>query len=239
VADRSFVLGLYSLYMEAEIPTADVVAYVRKFPGKLIGIAGVDPMADDLSDRLAQVVAEPALGGVTICPACQGYHPSDSRAWRLYEFCCENSVPVIVHHGTHFRAASKLEYARPVLWDEVLRDYPALRMVVSHMAHPWEAEMVAMLGKHEHLYADVAGLIRRPWTLYAALSQAHEFRVIDKLLFGSDYPFLTAGEAIECIYRLNEMVHGTHLPPVPREELRSIVERDALAALGMSPVHGT
>ena len=58
---------------------------------------------------------------------------------------------------------------------------------------------IALLGKHEHAYADIAGLPHRPWTLYNELNRAHEFNVVDKLLFGSDYPFLTAGEAIGTI----------------------------------------
>ena len=54
------------------------------------------------------------------------------------------------------------------------------------------------------------------------------------MLFGSDFPFLTAAEAIESVYRLHEMTQGTNLPTVPRERLRLIVERDALDALGIA-----
>jgi len=38
---------------------------------------------------------------------------------------------------------------------------------------------------------------------------------------------------IECIYSLHTFAHGTQLPSVPRAALRSIVERDALATLGI------
>jgi hypothetical protein len=62
---------------------------------------------------------------------------------------------------------------------------------------------------------------------------AHQSGVAGKLLFGSNFPFSTAAEAIERLYRLNEITQGTNLPTVPRQVLRGIVERDALSALGI------
>ncbi|MBI1826779.1 MAG: hypothetical protein HYR83_10400, partial [Planctomycetes bacterium] len=37
----------------------------------------------------------------------------------------------------------------------------------------------------------------------------------------------------ESLYGLNHLVQGTHLPAVPREQLRGIVERDTLNLLGI------
>jgi hypothetical protein len=124
-----------------------------------------------------------------------------------------------------------MEYARPYLWDEVLRDHPGLKLIIAHLGFPWIDETLALLGKQPGAFADIAGLIRRPWQAYNSLVTAHQFSVTDKLLFGSDFPFLTASEAIESLYRLNEITHGTMLPSVPREALRGIIERNALAAL--------
>jgi len=56
---------------------------------------------------------------------------------------------------------------------------------------------------------------------------AHQYNVARKLLFGSDFPFSTAAAAIERLYRINELPHGTNLPTIPREILRGIVERNA------------
>jgi len=81
----------------------------------------------------------------------------------------------------------------------------------------------------------MAALIRRPWQAYNALVLAHQFNVVDKVLFGSDFPFFTAADAIESVYRLHEVTQGTNLPSVPRETLRSMIERDSLAELGIQP----
>jgi hypothetical protein len=43
---------------------------------------------------------------------------------------------------------------------------------------------------------------------------------------------------IEALYSINHLVHGTNLPAIPREELRSVVERDALRLLGIGLANG-
>jgi predicted TIM-barrel fold metal-dependent hydrolase len=60
--------------------------------------------------------------------------------------------------------------------------------------------------------------------------------VIDKLLFGSDFPYTDAADCIEALYSINQIAQGTNLPLIPREALRGIVERDTLALLGLADV---
>jgi uncharacterized protein len=79
----------------------------------------------------------------------------------------------------------------------------------------------------------VSGLLSRPWQAYNALISAYQYGVIDKLLFGSDFPYTNATECIETLYSMNQLAQGTNLPVVPREALRGIVERDTLNLLGL------
>ncbi len=231
--DRSVVLGFRSRFLGAEIPNDLIARYVRKHPERMIGLAGLDPTEPDMPDRLTALADEGVFRGVVISPAAQDFHPADSRVWRLYELCQQRGLVVLVHQGTHFWPRAKMEYARPYLWDEVLREFGELRLIIAHLGHPWVDETLALLGKHPNVYADIAGLIRRPWHAYTALVQAHQYAVTDKLLFGSDFPFLAPSEAIESLYRINEFAHGTHLPTVPREALRGLVERNAQTAFDL------
>jgi hypothetical protein len=95
-------------------------------------------------------------------------------------------------------------------------------------------ETICLLGKHANVYADISGMMRRPWQAYNTLVCVHQYGVIDKLLFGSDFPYTVATECIESLYSLNQIAHGTNLPLVPREALRGIVERDTLPLLGLA-----
>ncbi len=230
---KTLVWGFRSAHLKAEVPNSFLADYVAQHSREALGVAAIDPTDSDVMERLANIAGRTEFAGITICPAAQGFHPADTRAFKVYEFCAERALPVFVEDGTDFAPQAILEFARPLLFDEIARSFPSLTIVIAAMGSPWTSETVALLAKQPGVYADVAALLRRPWDAYQALLTAHQHGVTDKLLFGSDFPFSTAAEAIERMYRINEITHGTGMPAVPREVLRSIVERDTLAELGI------
>jgi uncharacterized protein len=237
-ADRTIVLGFRSQYLGAAIPNEYIADYCREHADRMVGFAGIDPTEDDAVEQVTRVTQELGLCGLCLCPAAQDFHPSDTRAMAVLEKAAALRLPVVFYPGTHLSPKTKMEYARPHLLDEVARSFPNLKMVVSHFGYPWVDEAIVLLGKHQNVYADMAGLLRRPWVAYDALVRAHQFHVIDKLLFGSDFPFTTAGECIETMYTINQMAMGTNMPTVPRESLRGIVERDVIGLLGIQVATG-
>ena len=231
--DRSVVLAYTSRLLRAEVPNAYVADYVRRHPDKLVGFAGVDPTDPAALDQLAQA-AESGLRGLVLSPSGQGFHPADSRAMDLLAEADRRRMPVVFHPGGHLAERAHLEYARPVLLDEVARGFPSLRIVVAQLGQPWVEETATLLAKHRHVYADIGGLCGRPWRAYTALVTCHEQGVINRLLFASDFPFADAAGTIERLFSTNLIVQGTPLPTVPREALRGIVERDALSLLNLA-----
>jgi predicted TIM-barrel fold metal-dependent hydrolase len=231
--DKAIVLAFKSRYLEAEIPNRFVAEYVRRNPGKMIGFAGIDPLDRDWLEELRVAQDELHLKGVVVSPEMQNFHPADTRAMRLYEQCAIRGMPVLFDQN-HRSPAAKLAYAEPVLLDEVAREFPTLRIVVGRLGHPWIDQAVVLLGKHPHVYSDVAGLVPQPWLSYTALLAAHEYGVMDKLLFGSDFPHRSPAACIEALYSINQFSQGSNLQPIPREQLRGIVERDALGLLGIA-----
>jgi predicted TIM-barrel fold metal-dependent hydrolase len=230
--DRAIVLGFKSCYLRTEIPNRYVSEYVRRYATKMIGFAGIDPTEEGCIDELKAAQEELGLKGVTVSPALQNFHPTDTRAMQLYEECVKRRMPILFQQNLRFTGA-KMEFARPMLLDEVAQEFPDLRIVVAHLGYPWVDETIVLLGKHTHVYADIAGLLRQPWLSYNALLAAHGYGVMDKLLFGSDFPYRSPAACIETLYSVNQMVQGTNLAAVPREQLRGIVERDALALIGI------
>jgi predicted TIM-barrel fold metal-dependent hydrolase len=234
--DKSFVLGFKSRYLSAEVPSALISRYVRQHPDKLIGVAGIDPT--NLPEALADLKSahdEMQMKAITVSPAAQDFHPADSRAMQVFAEAARLNMPVFINQGIAFSPASKMEFARPSLLDEVARELPGLRIVIAHLGYPWIEECVVFLGKHANVFADISSLLHRPWHAYNALLSAHQYGVMDKLLFGSDFPYTSATTAIESLYRINQLVTGTNLPTVPRPMLAGIVERDTLGLLGMAP----
>jgi predicted TIM-barrel fold metal-dependent hydrolase len=231
--DKAIVLGFKSRYLKAEIPNRFVSEYVNRFPAKLIGFAGIDPTERNADKEVETAKHDLRLRGITVSPANQDFHPTDTRAMAVYAAAEHLKMPVLVHSGNQYTEGSKLEYARPYLFDEVARTFPNLRLIIAQLGQPWVDETICLLGKHPNVYADVSGLLSRQWQAYNALVSVYQAGAADKLLFGSDFPYTNVTETIESLYSINQVAHGTNLPLIPREALRGIVERDALALLGL------
>jgi predicted TIM-barrel fold metal-dependent hydrolase len=232
--DMSIVMGFRSYHLRAHIPNDVVAKYVRQHPDRLIGFAGIDPTRrDEAIEEMRRARSELGMRGLTIAPSAQDFHPMHSDAMAVYDEACSLGMPLIFHQGLQFTPASKMEYSRPSLLDDVAREFPNLRVIVAHLGYPWVDEAIVLVGKHANVFADISGLLHRPWQAYNALLSAYHYGVIDKLLFGSDFPYTSASTCIEALYSINHLVHGTNLPTIPREKLRGIVERDTLHLLGI------
>jgi predicted TIM-barrel fold metal-dependent hydrolase len=232
--NKTLVLGFASRCIGAYVPNNLIAEHVGHNSETMIGIAAVDPAEPDAVDEAVRCLDRKEFRGLTLGPAIQGFHPSDSRAMEIYELASLRGVPIFVCNGPVFPQLGRLEYARPFQLDEIAREFPKLTIVVSSMGLPWIEECLTLVGKHPRVFADIAGLLGSSWRAYNAMVLAHQSGVMDKLLFGSGFPRTTAAEAIEGLYRLREVTAGTNLPAVPREALRSIVDRDALELLGMT-----
>lgn len=233
--DVAFVLAFRSELLGARVPNKLVGEYCRSHPDRLIGFAGIDPLSDSAADDLDEAVEGLGLRGVAVSPAAQGFHPMDTRAVDFYARVCDLGLPMIVYQGPVPSPLARMEFAEPVLLDEVCREFPDLKLVLGRLGSPWIQQALTLLSKHPNAFANLRGLLRGPWQTYNALLMAHEVGVMDRLLFASDFPFTTPAASIETLYSLNQIVQGTNLPTIPRELVRGIIECDALSLLGLAP----
>jgi predicted TIM-barrel fold metal-dependent hydrolase len=233
----AIIHGFESLHIGASIPHEQVARYVARAPGKYLGFAGIDPLGPDFIKSVRRA-RDLGLVGVTFSPAATGCHPAHTRAMRLYEELLLLNMPLFIHTGTHLALSCMMEFSQPHLWDEVGRAFPDLRVVLAQVGHPWHEACITLIGKHRHFYADVSDIASRPWQLYNVLQSACQQDVSDKLVFGSDYPFLTPQQAVINLYSVNTITQGSNLPTVSREKMRRIVERQTLDCLGLSLPQG-
>ena len=117
--------------------------------------------------------------------------------------------------------------------DEVARRFGSLKIIIGGMGMPFLEQALCMLDKHSNVYADLTICPEKVWQVYNVVVRAHECGVMDKLLFGSGFPFGEAGSCIEALLGFNKLLADTNLPTVPRGEIRDIIERDSLAVLGI------
>ncbi|MDD5064896.1 MAG: amidohydrolase family protein [Phycisphaerae bacterium] len=208
--------------------------YVGKHKEKMVGFAVVEPTKDKINVKnLSALTDKLGLKGMVLyCSQC-GFHPAHSRAMKFYESAQELGLPVFFHNGGALGPEAVLDYAQPYLLDEVAREFSALKIVIGTMGSPFVEQTLSMAAKHKNVYADLTIKPSNVWQVYNMVVAAHECGVMDKLLFGSGFPFGKAKECIETLLSFNKLLADTNLPTVPRDNIQSIVERDTLEALGI------
>jgi predicted TIM-barrel fold metal-dependent hydrolase len=231
--EAAVVLGFHAPYSDVVVPNDYLADYCRQAPERWYGFASVNPVECGARAELERAHQDLKLPGLKLGPIYQNYDPTDRRAFAVYEYAERQGIPVLIHQATTFPREAPLKYALPVMLDEVAIRFPELRMVLAHIGHPWEAECAVTIRKHPNLYADISGLYFRPWRFYQALVTCVEYGVADKLLFGSDFPFMTPEATADGLRCVNSIVEGTPMPKVPAAVIDGILERDPLAVLGL------
>lgn len=216
--------------------TNDATAeFVADAPDRRIGFMSVNPLHADVFEEVERCRAL-GLVGIKLGPNYQNFDPLCAQARKLYAYCQRSGLPILFHQGTSPIREAPLRYTHPLVMDDLALSFPGLRIVMAHMGHPFVRETVAVIRKHPHVYADISSIYLRPWLCWEALTFVTEWNVPNKLLFGSDYPIATSGEAMAGLRNVNAIVEGTKLPRVPSEHIEQIIHADALGALGLTGV---
>lgn len=229
--DRCIVLAGVD---EGEEINQKLSEYVNGQKEKLIGFAFVDPTRGLFNaKKLTLITSKIGLSGTVLyCSAC-GFHPAHSRAMLFYEAAEELGLPVFFHNGPVLGPEAVLEYAQPVLLDEIARRFTGLKMIIGDMGIPFVEQTLAMVTKHPNVYADLTINRDRIWQVYNMIVAANESKVMDKLVFGSGFPLGRADESMEMLLGFNKLLGDTNLLTVPRGDIRNIIERDSLSLLGI------
>jgi uncharacterized protein len=212
----------------------DTAAFVQAHSEKFIGFLSVHPHQPDVMEEIERATQDLGLRGIKFGPNYQIFDPLGTEAFAVFRRAEELGLPVLFHQGTSPVRFADLDYAHPRHIDRVATAFPELRMVLAHMAHPWQVDCYVVIRKHPHVYADISANFYRPWSYYNAFRYATEWDVLHKLLFGSDYPIAAPQETIDALYRVNDVTEGTGLPRVPIDQLEAILTRNSLELLGLA-----
>jgi predicted TIM-barrel fold metal-dependent hydrolase len=212
----------------------DTAAFVRAHPDKLLGFLSVHPHDPGALEEMERATRELGLRGIKLGPNYQNFDPLGPEAFRVFRRAEELGLPILFHQGTSPNRFADLDYAHPRHIDRVAMAFPELRMILAHMAHPWQADCIAVIRKHPHVYADISAQFYRPWSYYNAFRLAYEWGAMGKLLFGSDLPIATPNETMDALGTVNDITAGTALPRIPESETEAILHRDSLSLLGLA-----
>ncbi len=180
--------------------TNDFVAdCVRAFPDAFpTGWACVDPWKGKAAVReIERAVKELGLIGVKFQAAAQEFFANDPRFYPIWEACQSLGCPVLFHTGTTGYGVGqpggggiKLKYTRPIPYlDDVAADFPRLTIIGAHPSWPWQDEMLAMVVHKSNVFIEVSGW--SPKYFPEQLKREIRGRMQDRVMFGSDHPFIT------------------------------------------------
>jgi predicted TIM-barrel fold metal-dependent hydrolase len=189
------------------IPNEVVARFCATHGAPFIGFAGVDPhRGADAVSEFVDAITNMGLKGLNV----QGFEHklpiNDPLLYPLYEKCAELDVPVNIHCGVNFSTHVPMSLGRPELLDQVLIDFPTLRVCASPPGWPWINELIAVAWRHPNLSIGVVAV--RPKYLnvahsgYEGLLQYGKTILKDRILFGSGFPMMPVARSIEEIRAL-------------------------------------
>lgn len=176
------------------IDNDEVAADVARYPERLRGVAGADlrrPM-DAVRDLRRRV--DEGFVALRIVPWLWELPPTDRRYYPLYAACVDLDIPFCTQVG-HTGPLRPSETGRPIPYiDQIAIDFPELRIVCGHIGYPWTTEMIAVADKHPNVFIDTSAYSanRYPTELVDYLRG----RGRTKVLFGTNYPMMTADKAL-------------------------------------------
>lgn len=232
--DKAVVFGIKAEASGWVVPNEFIADYVKLHQNKVIGFASVDPNQPDADIELEYCIKKLNLKGLKLGPIYQHFNPqNEKKAYPIYEIAQEYKIPIMWHMGTSFVQKGLLEFTKPLLLERIALDFPELKMIIAHMGHPWENDTIVLIRKQPNVFADISALYYRPWQFYNTMVLAQEYKVIDKIFFGTDFPFTTLKESINGIKAIKKFWQNTNLPQIPDSVFEDIINRDSLKILGI------
>ena len=214
-------------------PNEFIAEFVGRFPGRAVGLSSVDPEESGAPEEFEHAVTKLGLRGLKLSPVYQSMDPHSANCYALYEIAEALKVPVMYHVGGAYTGS--LEFGDPFLLDKVAHDFPDMKIIVAHFGQPYMEQTCILMRKNENIFADLSARFHRPWQLYHGLMIAQEYRVADRLLFGSDFPVRTTAEALAEFRAINEWGQGANMPRIPDDLIEGIINDRPLSLLGIDP----
>ncbi len=174
------------------VPNEKVAEIMRKYPGRFIGFAGVDPHKGKAAvAEVDKSIKELGLNGVALRPFMHDIYANDPKYFPIYARCEELGVPVWMHTSINWTTKRRMDYGRPIHLDDVCIRFPGLKIIAGHGGWPWVNEIVALAWRHDNLYLDISAhrpkYLATPGSGWEMLLRFGNSTIQDNVLFGCDW----------------------------------------------------
>ncbi|MEA2623410.1 MAG: uncharacterized protein QOH61_2320 [Chloroflexota bacterium] len=199
--DRAVVLAEHASATSGRLSSEAVAEYCAGHPELIPGCC-VNPNEDyDVAGLFSGYVRDLGFRVLKLLPSSQFFYPNDPRMYPVYALAEEAGVVVMVHVGSSAFRFTQIKYCDPIHLHEVARQFPRLKLLLSHAGRGFWYEQCSFMALHyPNVHLDIAGLPPRHLMRY--LPQLE--RLAPKTVFGSDYPGIpsTIGANVQAIREL-------------------------------------
>jgi uncharacterized protein len=201
-----------------------VIEFVKKFPDKFFGFVGLDPHKGmNAVYELRAAVNDLGMRGAAVDPYLAQIYANDAKYYPLYAKCCELDVPIVFTTGpATLVPGAIIDHVAPRYIDFVARDFPELKIVISHGGYPWVNEAIIVAQRNRNVFIELSEYEFSPMS--EAYVQAANTMIGDKILFASAHPFVDFRQALETYKKL----------PFTPEVRQKIMHDNAARLLGLS-----
>ena len=213
-----------STYASMANGNGSLLEFCEKCPEKFIGFWGMDPHKGMAAVRdLEQAVTRnDGIQGAAIDPYLAKIYPNDARYYPIYAKCCELEIPVIMTTGTaSFVPGAVIDHVAPRYIDFVARDFPELKIIMSHGGYPWVDEAIIVTQRNKNVFIEMSEY--ELWPHAEAYTKAANELIADKMLFASAHPFIDYREQLEKYANL----------PFEKEVYEKVMYANAARILGL------
>ncbi|MCW4050538.1 MAG: amidohydrolase [Candidatus Bathyarchaeota archaeon] len=204
-----------------------VSEFVKADPEHFIGFGYVNPTRHGAADVVLKQRHDLGLHGLKLYPCSDGYSPDDTHAFKVYEAAAGIGMPIMFHHAGMPTAYDLMKHTDPAQIDVVAESFPDLKIVLAHLGYPRVEETLYVTRKHRNVWCDISwpyGDVNHPSFLYMLwrdLLVALNLGVMDKMIFGTDYPGVRQRPYVDMLLNLNRYA--------PHEDLR--IPMDKISAM--------
>ena len=194
-------------------------------PKEIAYCAGVDSKnitmenAEATAQEFRRYLETPQCVGIKIYLGYNSVYAADPRHYPLYRLAEEFDVRIVYHTGDLAGGHGMLKYAHPLTVDEVAKEFPKVRFVMSHCGNPWLLDAIEVAASNENVYLDLSGLLEgnfagdvvydkhKDYFSYIKMWLNYIDRY-DKVLYGTDWPLINMKSYIEIMQQVIPADHA-------------------------------
>ena len=197
------IMGRQSAPPHGAVPNDEISEAINQHPQRFVGLAGID--LRDIERGVGEIERTSKIKGyigASIEPGAtfEAMYADDRRLYPLYEKCQELDLPMSITLSGYLASmvGHDLSYGSPTPVFKVAKDFPKLKIIVSHAAWPNIMPMMEVAFIRENVYVSPDLYMNGINTPGAhEYIKAAKFFLGDRLLFGTAYPSRPLKESVE------------------------------------------